>query len=114
MTPSASNVLMGQGASPGRRSGRARVISESVSLLELVAGDVLIAVDAGPQWTPVFPILAGVVLEYGSLGQHSSITAREFGVPAVCGAAQATQRIPDGAWVTLDGASGTVQWSLPN
>ncbi len=42
-------------------------------------------------------------------GQHHAITAREYGVPAVIGTRNATRRIPDGAWVTVDGTTGTVE-----
>jgi pyruvate,water dikinase len=105
------NVLIGQGVSPGRGSGRARLVPASALLPEVSAGDVLVAMDAGALWTPIFPILAGVVLEGGSAGQHAAITAREFGVPAVFGAGQATHRIPEGARVTLDGTQGTVEWT---
>jgi hypothetical protein len=31
------------------------------------------------------------------------------GVPAVVGTGNATRRIPDGAWVTVDGTAGTVE-----
>jgi phosphohistidine swiveling domain-containing protein len=102
----------GQDPQPRPPLGRVRLVAASASLPELNAGDVLVAADAGALWTRNFPILARVVLECGSLGQHAAITAREFGLPAVVGDAQGTRRIPHGAWVTLDGARGTVEWEL--
>jgi pyruvate,water dikinase len=45
-------------------------------------------------------------------GQHAATTAREYGVPAVIATRHATQRIPDGAWVTLDGSTGMVEIEL--
>jgi phosphohistidine swiveling domain-containing protein len=38
--------------------------------------------------------------------------AREYGVPAVIGTRNATRRIPDGAWVTMDGTAGTVEMEI--
>ncbi len=107
--PADPNHLTGQGASPGRHRGRARVMTSAASLPDLSPGDVLVAWNVGPRWTPIFPILGGLVLDSGSLGQHAAATAREYGVPAVIGAKYATRCIPDGAWVTVDGAAGTVE-----
>jgi phosphoenolpyruvate synthase/pyruvate phosphate dikinase len=39
---------------------------------------------------------------------HGAVVARELGIPAVVGAHGATQRIADGAMVTVDGARGVV------
>lgn len=44
----------------------------------------------------------------GGLLTHGAIVAREFGIPAVVGTGVATERIPDGATVTVDGDAGTV------
>jgi len=105
---SVSGRLLGQAASAGRKRGRARVVSDAVVLPDLEPGDVLVAENVGPRWTPLFPILGGLVLDGGALGQHAAATAREYGVPAVIGTGDATRRIPDGAWVTVDGGAGTV------
>jgi pyruvate,water dikinase len=39
---------------------------------------------------------------------HSSIVAREYGIPAVLATGGATRRIRDGQTVTVDGGAGTV------
>jgi phosphoenolpyruvate synthase/pyruvate phosphate dikinase len=76
---------------------------------EVARGEVLVAVNAGPVWTPVFPILGGLALDQGNMLLHAATTAREFGVPAVLRTGNATRRINDGDWVTVDGAAGTVE-----
>jgi pyruvate,water dikinase len=106
--------LIGLGASPGRHRGRARVVPTSVLLPDVSAGDVLVAENVGPRWTPLIPILGGLVLDGGAVGQHHAITAREYGVPAVIGTRNATRRVPDGAWVTVDGTTGTVEIEPPS
>jgi phosphohistidine swiveling domain-containing protein len=117
VTPEASrqgDQITGLGASPGRRRGRARIVPTSVLLPDLAPGEVMVAENMGPRWMPLLPILGGLVLDGGALGQHHAITAREYGVPAVIGARNATRLIPDGAWVTVDGTAGTVEVeSLP-
>ena len=109
LEPGAAQLLRGQGASSGRYMGIARVALHPSQLPSLNVGDILVAENAGPLWTPYFPILGGLVLDSGSLGQHPAATAREYGIPAVVNTRHATQRIPDGATILIDGAAGTVE-----
>ncbi|WP_374754664.1 PEP-utilizing enzyme [Arthrobacter sp. AFG20] len=51
---------------------------------------------------------AGVVTDVGGPLSHSSIVAREYGIPAVLGTGVATQRVSSGRQVTVDGDAGTV------
>ena len=44
----------------------------------------------------------------GGLLSHSAIVAREYGIPGVVGTREATERIPDGARVRVDGDAGEV------
>jgi pyruvate,water dikinase len=113
VTPMASRadaVIIGLGASPGQCRGRARVVAAHVPLPDLSPGDVLVSENAGPRWTPLFPILGGLVLDEGSFGQHAAATAREYDVPTVIQTRDATRRIPDEAWVIVDGTNGTVSF----
>ena len=104
------NTLLGQASSRGTASGRARVVTHLTAIPDIERGDVLVAHDAGPTWMPLLPVLAGIVLNWSGPGDHAAITAREFGVPMVCGTINATQQIADGAWVTVDGNTGRVVW----
>ena len=109
--PGEGDRSTGEPVSRGRRSGRARVVLQDSHLPEIAEGDVLVAWYAGPEWTPVFAVLAGIVLDVGSVGDHAAITAREFGIPAVFACGDASRRIPEGAWVTVDGDKGVVEWA---
>ena len=71
-------------------------------------GDVLVASITTPAWTSLFTMAAAVVTDVGGPLSHSSIVAREYGIPAVLGTGVATRRIPDGAQVRVDGDAGTV------
>ncbi|HEX6971550.1 MAG TPA: PEP/pyruvate-binding domain-containing protein, partial [Limnochordia bacterium] len=107
--PPRDDRLRGTAASPGRRRGRVRVVPMDALVPDVAPGDVLVAENAGPLWTPIFPLLAGIVLDRGSVGQHAATTAREYGIPAVLGTGQATRRLRDGQWVTVDGDAGVVE-----
>ena len=49
-----------------------------------------------------------VVTDIGGPLSHSSIVAREYGIPAVLGTAVATRRITSGQSITVDGDAGQV------
>jgi len=95
-------------ASAGQASGRARVITDTAALTDFEPGDVLIAPQTDPSWTPLFVVASAVVVGVGAPNSHAMIVSRELGIPCVAGLEGATQRIPDGAMVTVDGSAGTV------
>ena len=99
----------GIGASAGIVSSRARVIETWESEPHIEPGDILVAENAGPLWLPFFPILSGIVLETGSIGQHAASTAREYGIPAVMDVDNARRIIKDGDWITIDGTLGIIE-----
>jgi phosphoenolpyruvate-protein kinase (PTS system EI component) len=47
-------------------------------------------------------------METGGAMSHGAIVAREYGIPAAVGVAEATKRIQTGQSVTVDGSAGTV------
>jgi phosphoenolpyruvate synthase/pyruvate phosphate dikinase len=71
-------------------------------------GDVIVAVTTTPAWTPLFAIALAVVTDIGGPLSHSSIVAREYGIPAVMATGIATRRIHTGQMLTVDGTAGTV------
>lgn len=102
------DTLTAIGAAAGRASGRARVILDPGAIAEFEPGDVLIAPQTDPSWTPLFVVSSAVVVGVGAPNSHAMIVSRELGIPCVAGLEGATQRIPDGAMVTVDGSTGTV------
>lgn len=107
--PAAGNLIKGIGASPGRVTGAARVIRGPDEFGQMKPGDILVAKITTPAWTPLFALASGVVTDVGGPLSHSSIVAREYGVPAVLGTGEATRRIRSGQRVTVDGSSGIVK-----
>ncbi len=72
------------------------------------SGDVLVAPITTPAYTPFFAMASAVVTDVGGPLSHSSIVAREYGIPAVLGTGSATARIKDGDEVAVDGVKGIV------
>ena len=65
---------------------------------------------AGPALSHILQTVAGVVAECGGGTSHMASLARERGIPMVLGVYDATQRIPNGATVAVDGVAGIVRW----
>jgi len=101
-------VLTGAAGSGGTATGRARVILDAADPEGLEPGDILVAPQTDPSWVPLFVPAAGVVVNVGAMGSHAMIVSRELGVPCVASVADATDIIPDGAIITVDGNAGTV------
>lgn len=104
----AGEVLTGMSGAPGSYTGKARVILDPADPLALEPGEVLIAPFTDPAWTPLFVPAGAVVVNVGAVVSHAIIVSRELGIPCVVSVTDATERIPDGATVTVDGAAGTV------
>ncbi len=102
--------LNGHPAGIGWGSGRACVVTCECELSRVAPGDILVTKVAGPALSHVLPSVAGVVAELGGSTSHFASIARERGLPMVLGVLDATQRIPEGAMVAVDGVAGVVRW----
>ena len=100
-------VMRGVPASPGVVTAPVRVVHDVDGLLEVEPGEILVCGCTTPAWSVAVSISAGLIATGGGDCSHPAIVAREFGIPAVVGAAAATS-LRTGDVVTLDGAAGTV------
>ncbi len=101
-------TLTGVATSPGRHTGRAVKISSASQAPELAEGDVIVVPYSDVAWTPLFSRAGAIVAESGGFLSHTSIVAREYGIPAVVSVDAAMFAIPQGAQVVVDGFAGTV------
>ncbi|MFZ0594500.1 MAG: PEP/pyruvate-binding domain-containing protein [Bryobacteraceae bacterium] len=108
-TTSTDGFLWGAPVSPGIVTGHARIICSVEELGRLEPGNILITRAATPEWTSTFGVAAGLVTDVGGPLSHSSIIAREFGIPSVMGVRIATTAIAEGQLVTIDGTKGSIQ-----
>ncbi|MDP9693210.1 UNVERIFIED_ORG: pyruvate,water dikinase [Arthrobacter globiformis] len=103
----AAGALSGSPASAGTVTAPARVILDPVGA-HLEPGEILVAPSTDPGWTPLFLTAGGLVMEMGGPNSHGAVVAREYGIPAVVGVADATSLLRTGQEVTVDGGAGTV------
>jgi pyruvate,water dikinase len=105
---SSGPIMKGFAVSPGQVTAPACVILSPVDFHKMKAGCILVCATTTPAWTPLFSQAVGLVTDIGGILAHGSIVAREFGLPAVMGTGNATQRIRDGQVITVDGTDGKV------
>ena len=101
-------VVQGVPGCTGQYVGRARVILDPTEPGDLEPGDVLIAPNTDPAWTPLFMSCGAVVVNVGAAISHAIIVSRELGLPCVVSATDATVRIPNGALIEVNGDNGAV------
>jgi len=102
-----SDTLHGLGCCPGIVRGRARVITDPKDAV-IHSGEILVAQRTDPGWIMLFPVAAGVLVEYGSLLSHAAIVVREMGIPAVVSVKNLFKIIETGDLIELDGEKGLV------
>jgi rifampicin phosphotransferase len=105
------SMLKGTPASSGTIRGRARIVQTIQEAMSLGPGDILITVATDPGWTPVFPLVSGIVLEIGGQLSHGAIVAREYGIPAVVNVAGAMHLIHEEQLIEVDGSKGVIKLS---
>jgi pyruvate,water dikinase len=106
--PHEEKLIRGLAASGGVYEGPARRVSGPADFDRIVQGDVLLTESTTEAFNILLPLLGAIVTDSGGLLSHSAIVAREYGIPGVVGTRDATERIPDGTLVRVDGDAGEV------
>jgi len=101
-------VMTGIPGSQGAVTARTRVILDLADADTLEAGEVLVCATTDPSWVPLFMIASAVICEIGAQASHAVIVSRELGVPCVVSLANASNLLPSGTLINLDGSTGTV------
>lgn len=100
--------ISGISGSVGQASGKVCIVKSPQEFDKLREGDVLVCTYTDPEWTPLFCLAAGVVVDTGGTLSHAAIVAREYQIPAVLATGNATQKLVDGDFVLVDGTAGKV------
>jgi pyruvate,water dikinase len=86
--------------------GSALILDQSTRVDE--SGYVLVCSTSDPAWTPLMLRASAVIFESSGRLSHGAIVAREFGLPAVGGIANATSQFQNGQRLRVDGKAGVV------
>ncbi len=87
-------------------SGTVRVVADVTEMDQVRPGDILVTDMTDPNWEPVMKMAAAIVTNRGGRTCHAAIIARELGIPAVVGCANATDVLSNGREVTVSCAEG--------
>lgn len=100
--------VKGIGGSVGQATGKVCVVRSPAEFDKLMQGDILVCTYTDPEWTPLFTLAAGVVVDTGGTLSHAAIVAREYNIPAILATGDATKKLKDGEHVMIDGSTGIV------
>ncbi|WP_309625759.1 phosphoenolpyruvate synthase, partial [Methylibium sp.] len=82
-------------------TGPVRIVHRLADMDQVQPGDVLVTDMTDPNWEPVMKRASAIVTNRGGRTCHAAIIARELGIPAVVGCGDATERLKEGALVTV-------------
>lgn len=99
--------LTGIPTSSGYYQGRLKVVRSNEDFHRVEKGDVIVIPYSDVAWTPLFAKAGAVVAESGGILSHSSIVAREYGIPCVVSVNGACN-LPEGSDIIVDGYQGAV------
>jgi phosphohistidine swiveling domain-containing protein len=106
--PKKTGELKGLAASAGVIEGPARVVLSLEEFNQVQEGEVLVCRMTNPAWVVLFTKIAGLVTDAGGTVSHPAVVSREFGIPAVVGTSNGTDRIKTGDRVRVNGSTGIV------
>lgn len=104
------NILFnGKPVSPGYAEGPIHFVEHIEDTVGIPKGAILVTTSPNPSFTPIYPILSGMITVTGGSLSHGFIAAREYGLPVVSGVSDAFQKFSSGMLVRLDGSKGTIE-----
>ncbi|MBU3989153.1 MAG: pyruvate, phosphate dikinase [Gammaproteobacteria bacterium] len=96
------NILPGGVAvSYGVSSGNVHIAKDDRQLSAIPDHAILVTRTASPNYAAVMGRINGLITDVGSITSHLASVAREFGVPAIVNAGNATDALVNGEFVTL-------------
>ncbi|WP_026770081.1 phosphoenolpyruvate synthase [Asinibacterium sp. OR53] len=86
--------------------GTARILDSPQESYKLNPGEIVVTDLTSPDWDPILRKASAIITNKGGRTSHASIVAREQGVPAIVGCGNATEKISDGAVITISCCEG--------
>ena len=101
-TPLVSGVAVGEKIG----QGTAHVLLDPSKLTNFKEGEILVTSITDPAWEPIMKRASAIVTDRGGRTCHSAIISRELGIPCIVGTGDGTEKIKNGAPVTVSCAEG--------
>ena len=96
-------TVLVEGLSVGDKigQGEANIIHSAEDIVNFKPGQVLVTDMTDPDWEPIMKIASAIVTNRGGRTCHAAIVSRELGIPAVIGTETGTEKIRQGAPITV-------------
>ena len=106
--PAKRGTVLAEGRAIGQKigTGPVRLVSSISEMDRVQPGDILVTDMTDPNWEPVMKRAGAIVTNRGGRTCHAAIIARELGIPAVVGCGDATEKLAEGALVTVACSEG--------
>ncbi|TKJ17798.1 hypothetical protein CEE44_04695 [Candidatus Woesearchaeota archaeon B3_Woes] len=103
------DIVKGRPACPGIVKGRVKVVKGFEDIKKIKEGNILVAAETLVQYEPYLRKTKAMVVEIGGMLCHTAIFAREFKIPCIVGANNATGFFKDNDLVEVDANKGIVR-----
>lgn len=100
--------IQGVPVSKGVVTGPAHIVKSIEDANELKEGEIMVAPFTDIGWSPYYSLVGGLITEIGSTLSHGAVVAREYNLPTIVNAKNATRLIANGDIITLNGDNGTI------
>jgi pyruvate,water dikinase len=107
--PETGAVLFGNCGSPaGTTEGKARLVVSDADVFKVQPDEIVVCPSMSSGWTPVLPLVKGIVTNGGGSLSHACIHCREYDIPLVSNTGSATLTIQEGEKIRIDATEGLV------
>lgn len=107
-------IIRGVAGAPGIVVVTVRLVNKDKSkMAKILPGEVLVGERFEPEHDEYLKKATALVTDLGGKLSHTAITGKTYGIPAVVGTIQATEKLTDGQMVVVDGDEGAIYEYLP-
>ncbi|OGK14239.1 hypothetical protein A2859_01340 [Candidatus Roizmanbacteria bacterium RIFCSPHIGHO2_01_FULL_37_16b] len=101
-------LLKGTPASLGLVKSKVKVLRDPSESHKVKKGDILVVEMTDPLYMQAIMKTGGIITNIGGVLSHAAIVAREFNIPCIVGAGNATEILKDSQTIILDATKGVV------
>ncbi|MBE5730979.1 MAG: hypothetical protein E7350_03420 [Clostridiales bacterium] len=92
----------------GKVYGRARVVKSQYDAQKIQKDEIMVAPFTDIGWSPYYSLVRALITEVGSTLSHGAVVAREYCLPTVVNAKNATRLIKTGDYLCVDASHGNI------
>ena len=107
--PETGAICFGNCGSPaGTTEGKVRLVITDADIFKVQPGEIVVCPGMASGWTPILPLVKGMVTNGGGSLSHACIHCREYDIPLVSNTRDGTMVIKDGEKVRIDATEGLI------